>query len=416
MTGSNGRAGGIIELIGLRKVHGDSVAVDGIDLRVESGEFFSLLGPSGCGKTTTLRLIGGFDRPTAGRILLDGADLSGTPAHRRPINTVFQSYALFPHLTVEQNVEYGLRFKPGVGRAERRRRAAEALELVRLSRLAARRPHQLSGGEQQRVALARALVREPAVLLLDEPFGALDAKLRKALRTELTAVQRAVGTTFIFVTHDQEEALEMSDRLAVLDAGRIVQHGTPKEVYQAPRTEFVADFLGLANLLEVTCLGPGGDGSAAVKLGEFALAATCAGTPPAGPGRVVIRPERVRVTAGPAAGPAAGSAAGYAADTAANGTNTLPAIVDKLVYVGATTQVVVRLAHGPAVHALLVNDSDHEHLSPGTAVALTLPPDALRLLEADQHGENAGDRAGHEPARPGDPAAGADRTIASTAS
>jgi spermidine/putrescine transport system ATP-binding protein len=401
MTGSSGRAGGTIELIGLRKVHGDAVAVDGIDLRVESGEFFSLLGPSGCGKTTTLRLIGGFDRPTEGRILLDGADLSGTPAHRRPINTVFQSYALFPHLTVEQNVEYGLRFKQGVGRAERRRRAAEALELVRLSRLAARRPHQLSGGEQQRVALARALVREPAVLLLDEPFGALDAKLRKALRTELTAVQRAVGTTFIFVTHDQEEALEMSDRLAVLDAGRIVQHGTPKEVYQAPRTEFVADFLGLANLLEVTCLGAGGDGSAPVRLGEFSLTATCADAPSAGPGRVVIRPERVRV------------AAGSAADTASNGTNTLPAIVDKLVYVGATTQVVVRLAHGPAVHALLVNDSDHEHLAPGTAVALTLPPDALRLLET---GQPAGDQARNEPASPSDPTTGVGRTTAAAAS
>jgi spermidine/putrescine transport system ATP-binding protein len=393
MTGSNGRAGGIIELVGLRKVHGDAVAVDGIDLRVESGEFFSLLGPSGCGKTTTLRLIGGFDAPTEGQILLDGTDLSGTPAHRRPINTVFQSYALFPHLTVTQNVEYGLRFKQGVGKAERRRRAAQALELVRLTRLAARRPHQLSGGEQQRVALARALVREPAVLLLDEPFGALDAKLRKALRTELTAVQRAVGTTFIFVTHDQEEALEMSDRLAVLDAGRIVQYGTPKEVYQAPRTEFVADFLGLANVLEVTCLGAGGDGSAPVRLGEFSLTATCAGAAAAGPGRVVIRPERVRVAAG----------------GAVDGTNTLPAIVDKLVYVGATTQVVVRLPHGPAVHALLVNDSDHEHLAPGTAVALTLPPNALRLLEASHA---TGDATGDATGRATDGTAGAGRTTA----
>ncbi|HEU5111612.1 MAG TPA: ABC transporter ATP-binding protein [Micromonosporaceae bacterium] len=379
MTGSNGRAGGTIELVGLRKVHGDAVAVDGIDLRVEAGEFFSLLGPSGCGKTTTLRMIGGFDKPTEGQILLDGTDMSGTPAHRRPINTVFQSYALFPHLTVAQNVEYGLRWRKGIDKADRRRRAAEALELVRLSRLSARRPHQLSGGEQQRVALARALVREPAVLLLDEPFGALDAKLRKALRTELTAVQRAVGTTFIFVTHDQEEALEMSDRLAVLDAGRIVQTGTPKEVYQAPRTEFVADFLGLANLLEVTCLDAAGGGTAPVRLGEFSLTAACAGAATAGPGRVVIRPERVRVTAGSAA---------------EAGPNTIPAIVDKLVYVGATTQVVVRLAHGPAVNALLVNDSDHEHLAPGTAVALTMPAEALRLLEHDP-GTAVGDEDAH---------------------
>jgi spermidine/putrescine transport system ATP-binding protein len=388
MTGTNARPGGTIDLVGLRKVHGDAVAVDGIDLRVEGGEFFSLLGPSGCGKTTTLRMIGGFDTPTEGRILLDGTDLAGTPAHRRPINTVFQSYALFPHLSVTENVEYGLRWRKGISRAERRRRAAEALELVRLSRLAARRPHQLSGGEQQRVALARALVREPAVLLLDEPFGALDAKLRKALRTELTAVQRAVGTTFVFVTHDQEEALEMSDRLAVLDAGRIVQCGSPKEVYEAPRTEFVADFLGLANLLEVTCLdvagggttgggtagggttggGTTGGGTARVRLGEFTVTATCSGAASAGPGRVVIRPERVRLVAGEGA-------------ATHEATNAVPAIVDKLVYVGATTQVLVRLAHGPAVHVLLVNDSDHDHLRPGTAVSLILPPDALRLLD-----------------------------------
>jgi spermidine/putrescine transport system ATP-binding protein len=367
MADGEGRAGGAVELVGLRKVHGDAVAVDRVDLRVGAGEFFSLLGPSGCGKTTTLRLIGGFDRPTEGRILLDGRDLSGTPAHRRPINTVFQSYALFPHLTVAQNVEYGLRWRRGIDRAERRRRAAEALELVRLGRLAARRPDQLSGGEQQRVALARALVREPAVLLLDEPFGALDAKLRKALRTELTAVQRAVGTTFIFVTHDQEEALEMSDRLAVLDAGRVVQCGTPRQVYEAPRTEFVADFLGLANLLEVTCLGAGSagagrPGTVPVRLGEFTVAAACAGAAAAGPGRVVIRPERVRLRT-------------------TEGAGAVPAIVDKLVYVGATTQVAVRLAHGPAVHALLVNDSDHAHLRPGTPVWPDLPADALRLLE-----------------------------------
>src|SRR6185503_15924382 len=285
MDASFAAAAGTVDLEGLRKVHGDAVAVDGIDLRVGGGEFFSLLGPSGCGKTTTLRMIGGFDEPTDGRILLDGADLAGTPAHKRPINTVFQSYALFPHLTVAQNVEYGLRWRPGVDRAERRRRAAEALELVRLTRLAGRRPVQLSGGEQQRVALARALVCRPAVLLLDEPFGALDAKLRKTLRTELTAVQRAVGTTFIFVTHDQEEALEMSDRLAVMDHGRVVQCGRPKDVYQAPQTEFVADFLGLTNLLDVTCLEVAPGGVAQVRLGEFALTASCMGEADPGEGR-----------------------------------------------------------------------------------------------------------------------------------
>ena len=363
MDASFAAAAGTVDLEGLRKVHGDAVAVDGIDLRVGGGEFFSLLGPSGCGKTTTLRMIGGFDEPTDGRILLDGADLAGTPAHKRPINTVFQSYALFPHLTVAQNVEYGLRWRPGVDRAERRRRAAEALELVRLTRLAGRRPVQLSGGEQQRVALARALVCRPAVLLLDEPFGALDAKLRKTLRTELTAVQRAVGTTFIFVTHDQEEALEMSDRLAVMDRGKVVQCGRPKDVYEAPDTEFVADFLGLANLLEVTCVEADGASHAQVRLGEFTVAATRVGEARTGPGRIVIRPERVRL-----------EAAGH------TGANCVPAIVDKLVYIGATSQVLVRLAHGPAVHVLLVNDSDHEHLRPGEPVTLSMPPAAVRLL------------------------------------
>jgi spermidine/putrescine transport system ATP-binding protein len=368
MTSDTPRSGGgAIDLVQLRKLHADAVAVDGIDLHIEAGEFFSLLGPSGCGKTTTLRMIGGFDSPTSGQVLLDGVDLAGTPAHRRPVNTVFQSYALFPHLSVSDNVGYGLRWRSGLGRADRRARVGRALELVRLSHLAGRRPDQLSGGEQQRVALARALVCEPKVLLLDEPLGALDAKLRKALRVELTGLQREVGTTFVFVTHDQEEALEMSDRLAVMDQGRVVQCGRPKDVYQAPQTEFVADFLGLTNLLDVTCLEVGGGGRARVRLGEFALTASCTGAADQGEGRVVIRPERVRL-----------AARGSDEDG-----NSVPAIVDNLVYVGATTQVVVRLPHGPAVHALVVNDSDtdSELLRPGSPVTLTLPPEALRLLE-----------------------------------
>jgi spermidine/putrescine transport system ATP-binding protein len=370
----NGRSsrGGVIELVGLRKAHGTAVAVDGIDLRVEAGEFFSLLGPSGCGKTTTLRLIGGFDPPTEGRILLDGVDLSGTPAHRRPINTVFQSYALFPHLNVTENVGYGLRWGRGLDRAQRQERVERALKLVRLTRLADRRPHQLSGGEQQRVALARALVCEPSVLLLDEPFGALDAKLRKALRAELTQLQREVGTTFVFVTHDQEEALEMSDRLAVMDAGKVVQCGTPREVYEAPRTEFVADFLGVANLLEVTCEAQPAPGRAAIRLGDRPLTATCTGPVSPGRGLVVIRPERVRIgaPAGGAAGP------GPAGDG-----NAVTAVVDNRVYVGATTLVSARLPHGPAIQALVVNDSDRDELRPGATVTVTLPVDALRVLE-----------------------------------
>src|SRR5512132_232540 len=218
--------GGRIELLNLRRVFDEQVAVDGIDLEIASGEFFSLLGPSGCGKTTTLRMIAGFERPTDGQVLLDGADVTDVPPHRRPVNTVFQSYALFPHLSVEDNVAYGLRWRKDVDKAQRRARVGAALELVRLTALAKRRPAQLSGGEQQRVALARALVLRPSVLLLDEPLGALDAKLRKSLRQELVAIQREVGITFVFVTHDQEEALELSDRLAVMSEGKIIQCGT----------------------------------------------------------------------------------------------------------------------------------------------------------------------------------------------
>jgi len=360
------RNGGAVELVGLRKVYGDAVAVDSIDLSVTPGEFFSLLGPSGCGKTSTLRMIAGLDPPTSGRIRLDGVDLVDTPAHRRPINTVFQSYALFPHMSVTDNVGYGLRWRKGLDRAQRRARVDEALRLVRLTRLADRRPDQLSGGEQQRVALARALVCEPSVLLLDEPLGALDAKLRKHLRTELTRVQRAVGTTFIFVTHDQEEALEMSDRLAVMDGGRVVQCGSPRDLYEAPRTEFVADFLGVANLLTVTCLAAPGPGRADIRLGELPLTATCSGPVTPGEGRAVIRPERVRLAAGP---------------DAPEARNAVAAVVDAWTYVGATTLVTARLPHGPEIKALVVNDAQRDELRPGTAVTLTLPADALRLLD-----------------------------------
>src|SRR3954447_5557864 len=230
--------GGSISIVGLRKEFDGVTAVDGIDLEIEAGEFFTLLGPSGCGKTTTLRMLAGFEQPTDGQILLDGVDVAQTPAHKRPVNTVFQSYALFPHLDVRKNVEYGLRWRKDVDSKSRAARVAKALELVRLTEYAERRPHQMSGGQQQRVALARALVLEPSVLLLDEPLGALDAKLRHSLRAELTSLQRDVGITFVFVTHDQEEALEMSDRLAVMSGGRIAQLGTPLQVYQEPRSEF----------------------------------------------------------------------------------------------------------------------------------------------------------------------------------
>jgi len=242
-------AGGEVTVVDLVKQFGDVTAVDGINLQMPAGEFFSMLGPSGCGKTTTLRMIAGFEQPTSGQILLDGDDMAFTPPHKRNVNTVFQSYALFPHLTVQDNVAFGLR-RQKRPKTEIRQRVAEALELVQLTGLEKRKPAQMSGGQQQRVALARALVLKPAVLLLDEPLGALDAKLRKALQIELKALQQQVGITFIYVTHDQEEALTMSDRIAVFNAGRIEQIGTPADVYERPATEFVAGFIGVSNVLE----------------------------------------------------------------------------------------------------------------------------------------------------------------------
>jgi ABC-type Fe3+/spermidine/putrescine transport system ATPase subunit len=237
-----------VEFRSVTKRFDDVVAVDALDLEIRHGEFLSLLGPSGCGKTTTLRLIAGFEHPDEGEILIGGRDVSGLPPYRRDVNTVFQSYALFPHLDVLDNVAYGLKQR-GLTKAQRHTRAREALELVQLAHLAARRPRQLSGGQQQRVALARALVMEPKVLLLDEPLGALDLKVRKELQIELKRIQSTVGITFVYVTHDQEEALAMSDRVAVMSDGRIEQLGAPREIYDAPATRFVADFIGDTNFI-----------------------------------------------------------------------------------------------------------------------------------------------------------------------
>ena len=238
-----------VRVAGLRKSYGDVAAVDGVDLEIARGEFFTLLGPSGSGKTTTLRMIAGFERPDAGTIELRGVDVSRLPPYARDVNTVFQDYALFPHLTVQENVEYGLRVKR-VGRGERRARARDALELVRLEGYGARKPSQLSGGQRQRVALARAIVNRPQALLLDEPLGALDLKLRQELQIELKRIQQELGIAFVYVTHDQEEALTMSDRLAVFREGRIEQVGAPAEVYERPASEFIAGFVGVSNVLE----------------------------------------------------------------------------------------------------------------------------------------------------------------------
>ncbi len=354
LGGSSPRAS--IELSGLTKRFGET-AVDNIDLSVASGEFFSLLGPSGCGKTTTLRLIAGFEQPTSGRILLDGVDVSDVPPHRRNVNTVFQSYALFPFLSVFDNVAFGLRHG-GVGKADLKRRVDEALDLVKMTSFAKRRPGQLSGGQQQRVALARALVLNPAVLLLDEPLGALDAKLRRSLKVELKALQERVGITFLYVTHDQEEALTMSDRLAVMNAGRIVQIGTPREVYEDPADTYVADFLGAANLMEVEVVSVG-----ALRVGDFALASHRCEQTTAGPAHAVIRPERVRIE-----------------EHGSAGENRVPAMVERLVFLGAATQVMLRLAPGIALQALMQNDGSRPDLAQGTPVHAYLPPDALRVL------------------------------------
>ena len=238
-----------VSVEGCRKTYGDVVAVDGIDLQVAAGEFFTLLGPSGSGKTTTLRMIAGFEQPDAGRITLGGEDITHRPPYARDVNTVFQDYALFPHMTVAENVEYGLKVK-GVPRAERRRHVADVLEMVRLAGYGSRKPIQLSGGQRQRVALARSIANRPKVLLLDEPLGALDLKLRQEMQVFLKSLQRELGMTFLYVTHDQEEALTMSDHLAVFNDGRIEQVGTPSEVYERPLTEFVAGFVGTSNIVE----------------------------------------------------------------------------------------------------------------------------------------------------------------------
>jgi len=365
-------AGGQIELVSLSKSF-DDLAVDDVNLVVPSGEFFSLLGPSGCGKTTTLRLIAGFEQPTSGRVLLDGTDVTNVPPNKRNVNTVFQSYALFPFLNVFDNVAFGLRNR-GVGKSETRSRVLATLELVHLTAFEKRRPAQLSGGQQQRVALARALVLGLAVLLLDEPLGALDAKLRRSLKVELKALQERVGITFLYVTHDQEEALTMSDRLAVMRAGRIVQLGAPQEIYDEPADTYVADFLGVSNLMEVTVIERGPGEQCRVELGESVLSADFGGQGTPSRAHAVIRPERVRIE-----------------EFGSTGPNRVPAMVERLVYLGSATQVMLRLAAGAQVQALVQNDGGRADLAQGTPVHVHLAPDALRVLAGEEISETGED-------------------------
>jgi spermidine/putrescine transport system ATP-binding protein len=351
-----------IRLDQVTKIFGETVAVDGISLDIAHGEFFSLLGPSGCGKTTTLSMIGGFEDPTAGRILLDGDDVTRVPPYRRNVNTVFQSYALFPHLSVFDNVAFGLRRKR-MARPEIRRRVGEMLELVALTGLDSRKPAQLSGGQQQRIALARALVNEPRVLLLDEPLGALDLKLRKQMQLELKRIQNEVGITFLYVTHDQEEAMVMSNRLAVMNSGRVEQVATPEEAYDRPATEFVAGFLGASNLLPGRAAEQK-DGIVRVDLerGGSVLAATREPIENASAVQVGVRPEKLRV---------AGTRGEVPPDT-----NALDGRVTLVSYIGVSHQYEVELAGGGELTVYAQNAG---------GVALPQEGDAVRVLWEPEH-------------------------------
>ena len=354
---------GEIRLEELCKEFNDFVAVDGIDIEMPPGEFFTLLGPSGCGKTTTLRMIAGFERPTSGRILLDGNDVARVPPHQRNVNTVFQSYALFPHLDVAKNVAFGLKYHK-LSKEERAKRVSDALEMVDMTAFAHRKADQLSGGQQQRVALARALVLRPRVLLLDEPLGALDAQLRKNLQVELKALQAELGITFIFVTHDQSEALTMSDRVAVMNRGRVEQAASPKEVYEEPETVFVADFLGVSNLLSGTAIGQDG-ADCTVQVGDRTLRAREGTTSARGEVKVMIRPERIAIE-----------------PHTSRGEERLPGMVERSVFLGGSYEVHVRVLGGELLKAMVPNDGSVSatDLESGAAVCLHLPPDALRVL------------------------------------
>jgi putative spermidine/putrescine transport system ATP-binding protein len=332
-----------VRLDGVVKRFGDVVAVDGIDIEVREGEFFSMLGPSGSGKTTCLRMIAGFERPTSGRVLLDGVDVGSSPPYERDVNTVFQDYALFPHMTVAENVGYGLMVRKA-SKAERASRAEEALDMVRLAGYGDRKPAQLSGGQRQRVALARALVMRPRVLLLDEPLGALDLKLRQAMQVELKEIQQAVGLTFIYVTHDHEEALTMSDRLAVFNHGRVEQIGTPAEVYERPATGFVAGFVGVSNVLQ----------------GDAASAIVGSSRP------VTIRPEKIHRALDVDAGVAEGEC-------------TATGVVTTVVYLGAVTWYVVTLDVGGELVVM------QQNLRTSSMEALQVRGRRVRLTWERQH-------------------------------
>jgi spermidine/putrescine transport system ATP-binding protein len=370
----NEGSGSAAPVISLQKVHkrfGSFVAVECAEFDIPRGEFFSMLGPSGCGKTTMLRLIGGFEELTSGRICLDGVDVSRVPPYRRNVNTVFQQYALFPHLTVYDNVAFGPRVKK-LASAEVSRRVEQMLTIVRLVELSERKPDQLSGGQRQRVALARALVNMPSALLLDEPLSALDLKLRQAMQLELKRIQREVGITFVFVTHDQEEALTLSDRIAVMSEGRVEQVGTPEEIYHSPATVFVADFIGTANLLPGTVERVHPD-RVEVQLAAGGLAIVPLRPDAAVPAKgeravVMIRPERLRLS------PEVGSGE----------PNSIGATLTELIFQGPVIRCVVRDKTDTEIVAHLHPDERPRGLTRGAHVRISWEPVAARLLPGSQ--------------------------------
>lgn len=367
---ASGRA---IEIRKARKVFGESVALDEISFDIERGEFFSLLGPSGCGKSTTLNLIGGFEAPTSGDVLIEGRSVAQTPPYERPVNTVFQSYALFPHMTVSENVEFGLRMK-GVARAERQAAASEMLQMVSLSGYETRRPGQLSGGQRQRVALARALVNRPSVLLLDEPLGALDLKLRKQMQIELTRLQRQVGITFVYVTHDQEEAMAMSDRIGVMSGGRLLQVGAPREIYDHPTHRFVMEFIGAANGFEGRLFRKA-DGIGAVDVdGVGRLRGRITGAV-GEQARValLVRPEKMRLSF----------------EGGVVGDSEIAGVLAHVSRLGFVTHYTVRLDGGKDVLCYRLADSEDADTVPleeGRRVVLSWNEDDARIFLVDEEG------------------------------
>lgn len=353
----------VIQLDQVRKSFGDFVAVERADFGIDRGEFFAMLGPSGCGKTTTLKMIAGFEQPTSGKVLLNGADVSRVPPYKRDVNTVFQQYALFPHMTVADNIRFGPRSKK-VSKTEYETSVAQMLEVVRLTEFADRKPSQLSGGQQQRVALARALVNFPSALLLDEPLAALDLKLREAMQFELKRIQREVGITFVFVTHDQGEALTMADRIAVMSDGRVEQIGTPQEIYNSPASLFVAGFIGSANLLPGEVVGTDGDDTVVeLTAGHTVRARTDLVRPAHTPVSVMLRPERLT-----------------AAATARGDGRSIEGTVADVVFQGATARIVVHLNDDSEVIASVVTGTDLPFLHPGTTVHLSWETGSAFLL------------------------------------